>query len=77
MRCMHLQEPLGPDRMPALKFLVMTLQHHLEKYKEELLRLRAEAGVVQHQTSDPFCGDDHPLCATWAARVRGMLPSRT
>ncbi len=70
MRYMHLQEPLGPDRMPALKFLVMTLQYHLEKYKGELLRLRAEAGVVQHQTSDPFCVDDHPLCASWAARVR-------
>ena len=77
MRRMHLQEPLGSDRMPALKFLVTTLQHHLGKYRDELLRLRAEAGVVQHQTSDPFCGDDHPLCATWAARVRETLPLRS
>ena len=69
---MHLQEPLGPERTPALKFLMMALQHHLGRYRDELLRLRAEAGVVQHQTSDPFCGDDHPLCATWAARVREL-----
>ena len=66
---MHLQAPVGPEGMPALLFLATSVQKQLARYRDRLLRLRAEGGIAEHDVADPMCSDEHAKCSLWASMV--------